>query len=777
VTANAVEALNNTVVRKVIGGFTISALTTQVNIAKENLTLTEAGDYQFRFSAADLVTTTSRAITIKNAAAQKLVITQDMPDTISSGLTFSPVLRLQVQDVYNNPVLDSVTTVSATLISGTLQSLIGATASNTLGSSYIDFPNLKLSGAIGLKQLRLTATNAGTPVNGTSVDTKQFSLASGTAYALSVSATVASVANRATLSDIVITIVDATGNTIPDSSAQITASVSGIALDGTTIRFASGGVSTFSGNVLSGTAGTYNLGFSSNGLVAATVSVTVGHGEANYLTITTSATAKNAQALASQPVVKIFDVDGNLVTTGAQSSQTVELSVTPGAITGTTAISASGGIATFSGIALEGSTGSKTVTARIYSPLTASVIAVVDLGVGAATKLTLETEGLGAVNGVSLTTQPVLKLRDSSNNLVTGVAHNVVASINPAASLSGTTVAINTTTGTATFTALSISGVVGNYTISYAIEGASSSAVASISQLIQLTHGEAVALRVVSQPTSAVAGVTMSPVVVEVIDARGNRVTTGPNSNKTITNWGSYNNTSVIVGTKNVSLSAGVATFDNLSATTGANDNLKLGFSVSGINFNLTSAFIALAPNAPYKLVIESGTAVGVKAGVAQGNSFFIRLQDVYGNSTTQSSTISVVVAAVSASDDVTVQRTVGTYSIVPGDNFVSIPRNGFYVQQVGDYKFRFSSSGLVTAYTSQFTVSNAAADKLAIVQNMPATVQSGNTFSPVVRLQLQDQFSNPVLDSTVSVSVSAIAGNVIGIDRKSTRLNSSHAT
>jgi hypothetical protein len=670
---------------------------------------------------------------------------------------------LQLQDAYNNPVLNSTVSVSVSAIAGSVTGISGGVAQNTLGDSIIEFPDLAISGVSSSAQLRFTAVSS-TGVNAKTYSSTNFRITAGDPYQLSVSATAISVANRTSLSTFSVKVLDRTGNLVSNSAAQVVATLAGASLSGTANVFASSGVSTFSTLAVSGTAGTYNLGLSSTGLVGATVSITITHGTASYITINTSATAKNAQALSAQPVVKIYDEDGNLVTTGAQSTQTVQLSVTPGAITGTTAISASGGIATFSGIALEGSTGSKTVTARIYSPQTASVIAVVDLGVGLATKLSIEAEAVGAVNGVALTTQPVLKLRDSSNNLVTDVAHNVVASINPAASLSGTTVAINTTTGTATFTALSISGVVGNYTISYSIEGASSSAVTSVSQAIVLTHGEAVALRVVSQPTSAVAGVTMSAVVVEVIDARGNRVTTGPNSNKTITNWGSYNNSSVIVGTKNVSLSAGVATFDDLSATTGANDNVRLGFSVSGINYNLTTAFIELAPNAPYKLTIESGSVASVKAGVAQANNFFIRLQDAYGNSTTQSSTISVVVAAVSASDDVTVQRTVGTYSINPGSNFVDIPKNGFYVQQVGDYKFRFSASGLLEAYTAQFTVTNAAADKLAILQNMPATVQSGITFSPVIRLQLQDQFSNPVLDSTVSVSVSAIAGNVIGI-------------
>jgi hypothetical protein len=763
-TLSVVATPDTSVVKKVERTYSYVAGNSILTFGAEGFIMTEAGSYRVKISTANTPDVISAPFTVTNASASKLVVVTDMPSTIQSGLTFSPSVRLQVQDTYSNPVLDSVTTISATAVTSNVLSLAGATASNTLGSSFIDVPNLAVTAKAGTAQLRFTATNAGAPINATSITTSQFAVVAGGAYALSVSPTTMTVANRATLSDIAVTVVDTAGNPIPDSAAQIIAAASGVTLSGTAIRFASSGVATYSGLVLSGGAGTYNIGFSSTGLLASTVSVTVAHGEASYVTITTSANAKNAQALASQPVVKIYDVDGNLVTTGAQSTQTVELVVSPGTLTGVTAISASGGIATFSGVAIEGSTGSKTITARIYSPSTLAANQVVELGVGVATKLILETSGAGAASGYALTTQPVLTLRDSSNNLVTGVAHNVVASINPAASLSGTTVAINTASGTATFTALSISGVVGNYSISFAIEGASSSAVASVSQAIDLNHGDAVALRVVSQPSSAVAGVTMSPVVVEVIDARGNRVTTGAYSNATINNWGSYMNASVIVGTKSLSLSAGVATFDNLAATTGAHNNIRLGFSVSGINYNLTSAFIALTPNVGTQLALDSSAAANRVAGVAQASDYLLRLLDAYGNTTNATNTVSVVVAAVSASDGVTVRRTVGTFNIVSGSSFVIIPKNNFFVQQVGDYRFSFSSSGLVTAYTSQFTITNAAADKLVYLQNVPASIQSGLSFSPAIRVQVQDAYNNPVVNATVSISVTSQSGAISSI-------------
>ncbi|NBU22640.1 MAG: hypothetical protein EBS38_01840 [Actinobacteria bacterium] len=460
-------------------------------------------------------------------------------------------------------------------------------------------------------------------------------------------------------------------------------------------------------------------------------------------------------------MVRIFDADNNLVTTGAQSTQTVELIASSGSLGGSTAISASGGIATFSGVSLTGTAGSITLTGRVYQPQTLSANQVIELGFGNATKLTLETQAAGAASGIALTTQPVLRLRDSADNIVTGVAHNVVASIDPAASLSGATVAVNTSTGTATFQALSISGTVGSYTLSYSIEGASSSAVASVSQAIELTHGVAVALKMVSQPNSGIAGTTLSPMVIEMVDARGNRVTTGEASSRSVTitavNFG------LLRGTISASLSSGVVTFDNVSVTE-AGSNIRFTIVAANLGTFLYSSNMNITAGAPTRLTVALGQPVNKKAGEAQAANLTVRLEDNFGNIGTASSTYSLTVQIVSSSDTSVVERTANALTISPGGTIADALKNNLFVNKVGSWRIKVSSAGLQPAITNAFSISNAAASKLVVIQDVPASARSGLTFSPAVKLQVQDQFNNPVLDSVTTISATVVSGTSISV-------------
>jgi hypothetical protein len=737
----------------------------QSTLTYSNLVFVRAGaDLSLRFTASDLVQVTSDPFTVSAAAPAKLAWINNASD-VANDVAMS-TLTVRVLDQFDNPVISqgAQTTISSSVIvnAENVLSLTGGTAQSANDSSYISLSNLVLQAKVGSYQLRITAENPGQPIDGVSLSSEVFNVSFGAAVSLTSSPSVMDVVNRVALSDITVSVLDSAGNLVEDNTASVTPAVAGLTLTGTPVS-ADGGLATFSGLVVSGTVGSYDLGFSATGLTSATTSIALTHGTAASVELTVSATAKNAELLATQPVVRILDADGNLVDSGDESEQTVELVVSPGALTGATQISASAGIATFSGIAIVGEIGSNTLTGRIYSPQTFASNQVISLGFGAATKLTLETNAAGAASGIELTTQPTLRLRDSSNNIVTGVAHDVVATIDPAASLSGTTVAIDTATGLATFTELSISGTVASYSLSFAIVGASSSDVASVSQSITLGHGEAVSLRVVSQPTAATAGVTMSDLVVELLDSRQNRVTSGDTSSKTITVVGSDQNLATIIGTKSVSLSQGVATFNDLAATVGANQNIQLEIEVAGLASNLLTSDIYLSPAAPHSLTIAAGAVADVIANQAQAGDFTIRLEDVFGNITSQSDSVSVVVEAVKSADD-SLARSVGTFTISPSADSVVIAAANFFVNEVDSYKFRFSATGLNEVLTSTFTVTNAPASKLVVVQDMPVTIQSGISFSPVVRLQLQDAFDNPVLDSTVSVSVSAAAGTVFGI-------------
>ena len=106
----------------------------------------------------------------------------------------------------------------------------------------------------------------------------------------------------------VITLRDAFGNAVPNSTVSVTMTVSGNGTTvGTTTVNAVAGVATFSGVGISGTAGTaYTLTFASAGLTSATQSITPTFGTASQATLTTNAAgAASGSAFTTPPVITL----------------------------------------------------------------------------------------------------------------------------------------------------------------------------------------------------------------------------------------------------------------------------------------------------------------------------------------------------------------------------------------------------------------------------------------------------------------------------------------
>ena len=90
---------------------------------------------------------------------------------------------------------------------------------------------------------------------------------------------------------------------------------------------------------------------------------------------------------------------------------------------------------------------------------------------GAATKCSITTQPGGAVDNVVFTQQPVIQLRDVSDNAVSQASVNVVATkASGSGTLGGTTTVATNGSGVATFTNLKITGT-GNHTITFTPTG------------------------------------------------------------------------------------------------------------------------------------------------------------------------------------------------------------------------------------------------------------------------------------------------------------------
>ena len=188
---------------------------------------------------------------------------------------------------------------------------------------------------------------------------------------------------------------------------------------------------------------------------------------------------------------------------------------------------------------------------------------------------------------------------DQFGNLVTTNTSTVTVAIgtNPASGTLGGTATVAAVGGVATFSTLSINKVGTGYTLT-AVDG---SLGGSTSTGFNITPAAADHLAFLQQPTTAVAGVAISPAVtVEVLDAFGNLVTFDT-SNVTMA-IGTNPGGGALSGTATIAAIGGIATFSTLSI-----NKTGLGYTLAATDAGLgvgNSAPFNITPAAPDHLAV-----------------------------------------------------------------------------------------------------------------------------------------------------------------------------
>jgi hypothetical protein len=192
-----------------------------------------------------------------------------------------------------------------------------------------------------------------------------------------------------------------------------------------------------------------------------------------------------------------------------------------------------------------------------------------------ASKAMINTEPSGAVNGVALTTQPVIRVTDASGNTVTTSKASVVASIASGSGTLGGTTTVAAVGGVAAFTNLVLSGTPGNFTLRFT----PTSLTAATSSSFPLSVGAASKAMITTQPAGAFTGTAFSTQpVVKITDAGGNTVTSS--TANVVASIASGSGT--LGGTTAVNAAAGVANFTNLKIT-GTGDHTLTFTPVGGL--------------------------------------------------------------------------------------------------------------------------------------------------------------------------------------------------
>jgi hypothetical protein len=357
----------------------------------------------------------------------------------------------------------------------------------------------------------------------------------------------------------------------------------------------------------------------------------------------------------------------------------------------------------------------------------------------AASKLVIQQQPTTGTAGQVMTPAVKVAVEDSSGNVVASNQSTVTLTLNSGKFASGSrTVTAKAVKGIATFDNL-VLDTVGSYTLS-ASDGSLTGAT-----FANITIGAAAAAKLVFQqaPTTATAGVALTPSAVVAVQDKFGNVVTGDSSTVTLTlksgNFAGGGNAATVQAVN------GVATFSGLVLDAARTYTL---IASDGALTKATSSAITVNPAVASKLVFQPQPPLTLTAGQKLGTT--VMVEDQFGNVVT--------------GDSSTIGLTLDTGNFVDGSNTTVHAVKGvatfsnLTLTKAGTYPL-IASDGSLTEAIAHITVNPAAASELVFQQQPPLTCTAGQPFSATVAVE--DQFGNVV---TVNSSTISLASNSSGL-------------
>ena len=691
---------------------------------------------------------------VSAAAASQLAINTQPSPTATAGVAFSTQPVVYVEDQFGNLVTGDnstqVTAASLPIGSGPLQGTTTVTASGGIAT----FTDLSDNIAETIT-IQFTSSPVLSAVTSNSVVVSSAGVP--TKLAVNTQPSPTATAGVAFSTQPVVYVEDQFGNLeTGDNTTQVTVALnSGTGpLLGTTTVTVSGGIATFT-DLSDDLAETISLQFTSSPVLIAATSnnIVISPAAASQLVISTqpSSTATAGVAFSTQPVIYIEDQFGNLET-GDNSTQVTaaSLPIGSGPLQGTTTVTASGGIATFTNLADDTA---ETITIQFTSSplLTAATSSSVVISAAAASQLVITTQpSPTATAGVAFATQPVVYVEDAYGNLITGDnSTQVTAATLPVGSgpLQGTTT-VTASGGIATFTDLA-----DNKAETISLQFTSSPALtATTSNNIVISPAAATQLAIHTQPSpSATAGVAFSPQPVVYVEDQYGNLETGDNTTQVSASLNA--GTGPLQGTTTITVSGGIAAFTDLSDNLA--ETISLQFTSSPILTAATSNNIVISAAAASQLVINTQPSATATAGVAFSTQPVIYVEDQYGNLVTGDNTTQVTAASLpigsgplQGTTTVTASGGIATFTDLADDKAETIT-------------IHFSSLPILTGTTSSsIVVSPAAAFQLAVATQPSPTATAGVAFVTQPVVYVEDQYGNLITGDN-STQVTAVTYNI----------------
>ena len=266
------------------------------------------------------------------------------------------------------------------------------------------------------------------------------------------------------------------------------------------------------------------------GTGSAMLSITMAPGApAKLAFVTQPGNGTGGSNLSTQPVVTVQDAYGNVVTSATNS---ITLAITNGTGTAgavlsatTNPLAATDGVAGFSGARIDKAGTNYSLTASAAQLTSATSNTFINIIVGPAAQSTFSRQPGGGPAGTAWDQQPQVTLQDAGGNTVTRTAQDVTLAIqnNPGGgTLSGTTtVALNTATGVATFSGLSVEKAGAGYTLTATGNTLNTAPGVVVSAGFSITPAATTTFVVSGYPSEVTAG-TAGSVTVTAQDAFGN---------------------------------------------------------------------------------------------------------------------------------------------------------------------------------------------------------------------------------------------------------------
>jgi len=444
---------------------------------------------------------------------------------------------------------------------------------------------------------------------------------------------------------VTVTAKDSGGSTVvSDSSTLVTLTGSG------GVVFDSDGNGTFGDNTKTLAGGTFTI--SAKTTTAGSVTLTAADGNtktgnisgitinaaaASQLVFTTQPSSSTVAgvAFAQQPVVTIKDAFGNGVTSGADSSVIVALTLTTGSGTlgGTYSMSAVAGVADFSGkglnINLIGAdkvlTATATVTAGVKTATTTPAFVITP---AAASQLVFTTQpSSSTVAGVAFAQQPVVTIKDALGNGVTSGADSSVSvalTLTAGAGTLGGTYSMNAVAGVADFSGkgLNINLIGADKALTATATVTAGVKTATTTPAFVITPAAASVLVFTTHPAGATAGSAFgTQPVVMTRDTYGNDSTVGLAASETVT-IAIKTGTGTLQGTPgyDIGTSAGNGTITGSGLRIDQAGTFTLGATGSGLSEGLSGSFAVKSQFTAF-MDTQSGVPTGMEGFNADANS------------------------------------------------------------------------------------------------------------------------------------------------------------